>query len=254
MERSVLRSGAAEPSGRFPSTHWAELRAAAREPASDAQTALDDVLRRYQPTVLRYLSFRFAVTRDVAEDLWQSFVVRRILEKRLLSQADPARGRFRTFLVNSLNRHVVSELRRQNARKRCPANGCVPLDMVSEAELAHHSTSPPEDGELHWAQAVIAAALLEMRDDCARSGSMAIWGVFEARVLCPILQDVPPTDYSELVQRFGFASPTQTLNALTTAKRMFRRHLRQVVAQYSADDWEVEDDLRTLSRMLATVR
>ncbi len=227
------------------------MRAAAKSPATDGRVALDGVLRRYQETVLNYLTFKFSVTRDVAEDLWQSFVIQRVLEKRLLTHADPKRGRFRTFLVSALSRFVLSELRRQNARKRSPAEGCVSLDLLGERDLAHLATPAVEGSELHWAQAVIAGTLLNMRAECVQSGAMATWGVFEARVLCPILHDVAPADYAELVRRFDFASPTQTFNALTTAKRMFKRHLRLVIAQYSADDFEVEDELQALRRMLA---
>jgi RNA polymerase sigma-70 factor (ECF subfamily) len=227
------------------------LRAAAQLPAAEGQTALDVVLRRYQESVLNYLGFRFLVAREEAEDLWQGFVMRRILEKRLLTQVDPQRGRFRTFLVSSLNRFVLSELRRQHARKRCPAAGCVSLDTLGERELAHLAAPPADDTELGWAQAVIAGALLNMRADCVRAGAMEIWGVFEGRILSAILNDEPPTKYAELVRRFGFKSPTQTFNALTTAKRMFKRHLRQVIAQYSADDSEVEDELQALKQMLA---
>jgi len=250
MEAIVIGPDRVEPSGRFPSTHWTEVRAAAQLPATDGQTALDRLLRRYQETVLNYLGFRFLVAREVAEDLWQSFVMRRILEKRLLTQADPQRGRFRTFLVSSLNRFVLSELRRQNARKRCPAEGCVSLDTLGERELAQLAAPPADDTELGWAQAVIAGALLNMRADCVHAGAMEIWGVFEGRILSAILNDEPPTEYAELVRRFGFKSPTQTFNALTTAKRMFKRHLRHVIAQYSADDSEVEEELQALRQML----
>jgi len=250
MESTIFQRAAAEPSGRFPSTHWTEVRAAAEAPATDAETALDAVLRRYQETVLNYLGFRFLVPREVAEDLWQSFVLRRILEKRLLSHADPELGRFRTFLVSSLNRFVVSELRRLNARKRCPAEGSVSLDTLSERELAQLVAAPNEDTELHWAQAVIAGALLDMHADCLRSGAVEVWGVFEGRILCPLLEDQPPTEYSELVRRFGFKSPTQTCNALTTAKRMFKRHLRQGIARYAADDPETEEELQVLRQRL----
>ena len=97
---------------------------------------------------------------------------------------------------------------------------------------------------------LIAAALLNMRSECETSNRSDIWGVFEGRLLAAVLEDSPETGYEELIQRFGFKSPSHAFNALNTAKRMFKRHLRSVIAEYAHGDREVEDELRELKERL----
>ena len=101
-----------------------------------------------------------------------------------------------------------------------------------------------------WAQVAINAALLNMRRECETSNRIDIWGVFQGRVLSAMLEDLPETGYQELIERFGFESPTQAFNTLNTAKRMFKRHLRAVIAEYTRDDREVEEELRELKERL----
>jgi RNA polymerase sigma-70 factor (ECF subfamily) len=223
---------------------------AAQAQSDGTQVALDGLLRRYQSAVLSYLVFKFCLSRPEAEDVWQCFVVSRILEKRFLAQADPQRGRFRTFLLSTLNHFVISELRRRNALKRSPGQDFVPLDALTDKESPCQVGPVEDDSEVVWARAVIAGALLNMHAACAQSGMADVWGVFDGRILTPLWKDEPPLAYGELVRRFGFKSPSQAANALITAKRMFKRQLHRVIAQYAADDWEVEEEVQALKRLL----
>ena len=67
----------------------------------------------------------------------------------------------------------------------------------------------------------------------------------------PTLDGIPPADYSQLIDRFGFQSPTQASIALTTAKRMYARALRSAVGQYAQDQNEVESEIEALKKILA---
>ncbi len=165
-------------------------------------------------------------------------------------RADPRRGRFRNLLLSTLDRFVISELRRRHAQKRSPSDELVPLEVLNDSESPQVSSAALEDSELMWTQAVIAGALLDMHAECHRSNLLYIWGVFEGRILWTILEDCRPVDYQALTERFGLRSPAQTFNALTTAKRMFRRHLRRVIAEYASDDVEVEEELRDMRRFV----
>ncbi len=80
---------------------------------------------------------------------------------------------------------------------------------------------------------------------------MEVWGVFEVRILAPILQGTEPADYRELVERFGLRSPSQASNVLITGKRMFERVLRSVVAEYARDERDVDEEIGELREILA---
>ena len=238
--------------GPFPTTHWGVIRSAAADGSPTGSASLDALLSRYRPTVLRYLTRRFHVPREQAEDLWQGFVASRILEGRLLSRANPRRGRFRNLMLRALDRHVIGHLRQEAALKRCPAKGLTHLETLADHECPAAPSAADDDSELDWARAVLAGALLNMRLDCERQGYQDIWTVFNTRVLLPILEDADPLDYPVLVERCHFGSATQACNALSTAKRMFRRHLAAVVKEYAGDNWEAADELRWLQLQLQT--
>jgi len=211
---------------------------------------LDRLFTRYQPALLAHLGFKFRVGEDQTQDLLQSFVAEKILEKELLAHAEPARGRFRTFLLNALDNFVVSHRRKEQAQKRSPGIDVLSVDDLSPADEPQHNDPPIDQTDVAWAQAAINAALINMRHECEAANRTDIWGVFEGRVLSAILEEKPETDYQALIERFGFGSPSQAFNTLNTAKRMFKRHLREVIAEYSRDDREVEEELTELKERL----
>jgi hypothetical protein len=91
-----------------------------------------------------------------------------------------------------------------------------------------------------------------MREECERSGRGHLYQLFDARVLAPILTGAPPESYETLAPRLGLGSDADAANLLVTCKRMFARHLRQIVGEYAgsapgAVDAEIADLRRILS-------
>jgi len=237
-------------SSRLPSTHWSEIASANHTRQQKSREALDRLLTRYQTALLAHITFKFRAPEDAAQDLLQSFVAEKILENELLAQANPARGRFRTFLLNALDNFIVSQRRKEQAQKRSPGADVLCVDELSPADEPQYNDAPSDRAEAVWAQEVIAAALMNMRSECETSNRLDVWGVFEGRLLSAVLEESPETGYEELIQRFGFKSPSHAFNALNTAKRMFKRHLQSVIAEYAPGDTEVVEELRELKERL----
>src|SRR5438874_10551281 len=102
----------------FPTTRWSVLdRLAAGEP-NPSGPELDDLLRRYYPALKAHLVIDHGVAGEAAEDLLQEFVLRKVLERGVLSSADQSRGRFRTFLLAVLDRFVIDQSRRGAVRRK----------------------------------------------------------------------------------------------------------------------------------------
>ena len=104
---------------------------------------------------------------------------------------------------------------------------------------------------LAWARRVIAESLARMQAECSGSGRADVWGVFECRLLAPMLDGAEPMPYEALVERFALRSPAQASNVLITGKRMFERALRAVVGEYVADEAEVDEEIAELRQILA---
>ncbi len=237
--------------GEFPHTQWSLVARACVPPDQGASHALNELLRMYGPVLKKHLVRDMNFAPHAAADLVQDFVARKILEKNALASADSARGRFRVFLLRTFNNFVVSEIRRSRALKRAPNNAnAVSLDDnpdLAVADAPFHRTL-----DLEWARQIMAQAIERMRMECAKKGRGDLWEVFSCRVLEPTLDQAPVPSYESLVERFGFASPTQASNLLITAKRMFRRALTDTVRDTVADDSQVEEEIRDLKAILST--
>lgn len=227
---------------RFPDTHWSMIRRAGGGEAG--RQALNQVLTRYLPVLRSYLTGHCRMTAADADDLLHGFVIDKILEQRLMERADPARGRFRSLLLSTLENYRTSRYRAANARRRSPGEGGhAPLE---EADDVPASDDPSASFDVAWAQGVISTAVEVMRAECANAGQTAIWTVFEERVLRPAREGVEPTAYDVLVRRLKLSSTTEAQNRLGTAKRMFRRHLEATIAQFATGPRDAEAELRDL--------
>lgn len=233
----------------FPTTHWSLMEVIRRGDVRVRQQALEQFLVRYLPALRAHLVRTRNVPRQDAEDLLQEFVAKRILERDLVSRVEPGVGRFRTFLLKSLDHFLIDQLRRQRACKRSPGGGrLVPIDDEKDEGPVSGGCADPFD--IAWARRVIHEALRRMQEHCAAQGRLDLWEVFRCRLVEPLLEGVPPAGYEALVAQFRLKSPAQASNVLASAKRMYARTLRAVVAEYAADEEEIEAELRDLREIL----
>ncbi|MBN2475456.1 MAG: hypothetical protein JXB62_12670 [Pirellulales bacterium] len=234
----------------FPSTRWSLVAQAGLEDSQARREALQQLLERYVPALRAHLVQQKRLPAEKADDLVQEFVTGKILEKDLIARADQRLGKLRTFLLTALDRFVKNQLRDERAKKRAPTDGAI-LSFDDRYGGLPGGQQPSQIFDVAWAHGVIGEALDQMRQECEVSDRLEVWGVFECRVVKPILEGAEPVDYDQLVARFGFRSPTQASNILTTAKRMYARALRAAVGQYAESQQEIESELRELREILA---
>lgn len=216
--------------------------------AGNQNEAMGELLSRYLPALKSHFVLRKKLAPDRVDDLLQSFIATKVLAGDFLSRARRDKGRFRSFLLASVERHVIDAFREENAQKRSPGQGMM-LSLDALPDISGGQLGNVFDTA--WAREVIAEALRRVQRECEASGRAAFWGVFEARVVAPALEGQKPPGYDTLVAKFGFDSPMQASNALITAKRMFARALRSVVAEYAKDEREVDSEIQELRMALA---
>src|SRR4030095_14328599 len=103
--------------GRFNTTHWSVVLACSGEnDTRQAHEALAKLFQTYWYPLYAYTRRRGYGEQD-AQDLVQAFCVH-LQEKHALAKADPQRGRFRTFLLSSLQNFLANEKARAHAQKR----------------------------------------------------------------------------------------------------------------------------------------
>src|SRR5215471_19173306 len=87
-------------SGDFCTTHWSVVLRAGQSDSRLARAALEELCQGYWYPIYSFVRRRGFSPED-AQDLTQEFFSR-LLAKRGLASVDPAKGRFRSFLLVSL--------------------------------------------------------------------------------------------------------------------------------------------------------
>jgi RNA polymerase sigma-70 factor (ECF subfamily) len=154
-----------------------------------------------------------------AQDLTQAFFAR-LLEKHAISQADPARGRFRSFLLASLKHFAANERERSSAGKRgggIPAISLGVADAEGRYQLEASSNETPERiFDRRWASTLLARALTRLEADASEGGRRQL---FEALRIY-LTGDQPELTYAETAARLGMSEGRS--GVLRRLRRKFR--------------------------------
>jgi len=232
----------------FPTTHWSQVARAGTGDSSSRPQALEKLLRLYLPAFRAHVIRVLRVPASDADDLVQGFVCDRIVAEGLIARADQTRGRFRTYLLTALDRHIARVRRYDSAKMRRPEDGAASLDETIDCPAGEPAAA--EMFDIEWARATIAQAIEQMRKEC-EGGREDLWRIFRARVLGPTLEGIEPAPYAQLAEELNLPSVDAAANLTVTAKRMFGRCLRAVVGRYAQEN-ELEQEINDLRQILAS--
>jgi RNA polymerase sigma factor (sigma-70 family) len=233
----------------FPSTHWSRVVAAGDPDAPQAREALSTLCTAYWYPLYAYIRRR-GHDPEGARDLTQDFFAR-ILEKGLLAEADPGRGRFRSFLRTVCAHYLANRRDRENAQKRGGGRPVLPIDATdAEGRYARepsHDLTAERIFDRSWALTLLGRVFDGLRreyDDAGRGATFE-----ELRV---VLTDGPKSaSYAEIAARLG-----STEGAVRVAVHRLRRRygflLRQEIAATLDDSAQVDDEIHALFAALET--
>jgi RNA polymerase sigma-70 factor (ECF subfamily) len=232
--------------GAFPATQWTLILAAGEGGGSAADEALAELCRAYWFPVYAFIR-RLGNSADEAQDLTQEFFAR-FLERRHFTSADPARGRFRSFLLTCVKHFLVDEADRRNAEKRGGRAVLLPLELRDgenhyEREFADNDT-PERLFERTWARTLMARVNENLRSACAREGR---GDQFEQ--LRQFLPGADPGSYSEVARDLG-ASEGALKVAVHRMRRRYREMFRGEIANLVSRPDLVDDEVRYLLQVL----
>jgi RNA polymerase sigma-70 factor (ECF subfamily) len=241
-----------EPLQGFPATQWSLVNRARQTDEVARQSAMGDFLHRYLPALRAHLIAERRVTRERADDLLQGFVADKIIEQGLLDHAQQGRGKFRSFLLVTLDNYVISLHRSERAAKRSPPMGLAELGEAARQMVG--GQDPARTFNLAWARELIAEALRRMQAECRESGRADLWRIFQGRVVRPAYENEKPVGYQQLVRELGLSAPLEACHLLTTAKRMFTRNLRSAASEYVGSEGDTDAEIEDLRQTIAPHR
>jgi hypothetical protein len=181
-------------------------------------------------------------------DLTQGFFHEVVLERQLFEHADQLKGRFRTYLLTTLQRFVAEQYRKTHAKRRMPRSSLTSmasLDLL-DTENVESEATPEQIFQYTWAVELMDRALNEIQREYAGSNKTQYWQVFNDRVVIPILDNSAPPSLTELCRRYSIQPEKKVSNMIITVKRRFQGILRRILSETMEADVSVEDELADL--------
>jgi len=227
----------------FATTRWSLVLDAGAEMTPRGRAALGTLCELYWYPLYAYLRRRGQTAED-AQDLTQGFFAR-LLEKQALNVVDPSRGRFRSFLLASLDHYVSNQRDRDQAQKRGGSTPPISLDIAMAEDLYTREPADPWTPEKifdrNWALALLGRVLARLREELHAEGK----GEFVDALQGYLSTDEAPASYEELAKKLNM-----TEGALRVAVHRLRRRYRAVlydeIAQTVATPEEIDLELEYL--------
>lgn len=230
----------------FQPTRWSVVLASAQTQAPGAQSAMAELCKTYwQP--LYAFARRRGHDHHRAQDMIQGFFLS-LIESKSLSRVDPHKGKFRSYLLASLQNHMASEHTRDNAQKRGGGLKFVSLDDEdSDARYNSECSNLPAETafEREWAIAAVEAAISKLEEDFVKRDKAHVFQALKPY----LLGEQPIGAYDKTAAELGL-----TAGAIRTGvhrlRHDFRMHLRREVAKTVDSPDQIDEEMRHLRTTL----
>ncbi len=233
----------------FQTTCWSLVRKAGSGVEAEALQALAVLCESYWYPIYAFIR-RSGRNKHDAEDLTQGFFVR-LLEKGALTQANPAKGRLRTFLLTCARNYLSNEHNRASAGKRGAhlitsfdhewaeqRFACEPVDDLTPDRLYQR----------RWALTLLEHALQVLKQECHDAGKSDQFA--SLRPLLGFSRETTP-DYAALAARLGCKE-----SVLRTRVFRLRQRWREILFEQvslTLEDPTADEIKAELSELLACV-
>jgi RNA polymerase sigma factor (sigma-70 family) len=236
--------------GRFASTQWTVVFAAAQSHAPEAEQALEELCRAYRQPLYAFAR-RKGWPHEDAEDLTQQFFAGRVITKLVLKGLDPQQGKFRTWLLNSFQNFMSNERARAQAQKRGGDAVIVSVDAQdSQGEYLVQPGCTPTPEQFYdrsWGETVLERARARIEFTYDQKGERALFQ--ELSQFLPGKQNQPA--YGTLSAKLGLTEAALKMRVSRLRKELgqaVRAELKRTVAT----ERDLDDELRYLRSVLST--
>jgi len=231
---------------RFTTTHWSVVLSAKGPHAAEA---LEKLCGTYWAALYAYVRREGHAPADAA-DLTQAFFAR-FLEKQFLQDVDRQKGKFRSFLLKTLNHFLADEWRHAHAEKREGAHLVISINAEEwETRYGHELASevtPEKIFERRWAMTLFDQALARLREESGQAGTGRHFDLLKD-FLSSASSDGA---YATVANQLGLSPGTIAVQVHRLRKR-YGELVRDEVAHTVTSPDEVEEELRHLLGVLGS--
>jgi len=220
---------------------------AGKKGSAESMQALEELCRRYWRPLYAYVR-RQGHTPEDAQDLTQAFF-ERFLRQEYVSLADPNRGKFRTFLMRSMEHFLINEWAKERALKRGGEYRIVSLQEqeAEERYLSERSgnSTPAQIFEKRWALTLLDQVLARLRAEFSSPDKQALFEALKGSVL----GEEAEASYQQIGLKLGMAEGAVKI-AVHRMRQRYRELLRAEVAHTVQTTAEVDEELKHLAAVL----
>lgn len=227
----------------FTTTHWSSVLHAGGNDSPSARAALERLCAAYWYPLYAHVRRRGCGPDDAADLTQEFFAV--LLRRNSLANVGPEKGRFRTFLLTSLDYFLHDQSARDRAAKRGGGVALIQLDALDAEqrfalEPATHET-PDKAFDRRWAAALLEQAFARLEIEQTQTGKTELF----AQLKPFLAREIEPGEYDVLAGELGMASNT-IAKTVQRLRLRARELLLDEAAQTVAAAGDVEKELREL--------
>jgi RNA polymerase sigma factor (sigma-70 family) len=229
----------------FRPTRWSVVLLSAQSKAPGSQAALTALCRLYWYPLYAFVRRRGYNPED-AQDLTQGFFLH-LLDHKALAQVDPLKGKFRSFLLASIQNYLSKQVDRARCLKRGGKTEFIPLDTKNAEdryllEPADYLTAE-KIFDARWALTLLDEAMSLLSVEYAGQGKMATF-----KALKPFLRPIDNealAPYEQVAGQLGVGvSAVKTL--IHRLRKRYTALLRAEVARTVSDPGEIDEEVHAL--------
>jgi RNA polymerase sigma-70 factor (ECF subfamily) len=227
----------------FKTTDWEMIAEACSPSIARRDGAIQRLFEAYRAPIEAWLR-QCGSDPQRSGELAQDFFVTVIMERDLLSAADPAKGKLRILLKNAARRYRIDSIRRESARQRAES-GAAQRDGAP-------CSSMPSDAEFdaEWARQQLQIALNRARDLMLATGRDREWAVFELAVLMPSVHGTQRPPMAEIARATGLPGAEAASNLLLQARRRVQAMFKEVVSETVGAAGDFQEELLHVESVL----
>jgi RNA polymerase sigma factor (sigma-70 family) len=245
LEQSSSAGGAT----RFQTTRWSVVLVSAQSHAPGSKDAFADLCKLYWYPLYAFIRHRRHSPED-AEDLVQGFFLH-LVEHKTLGRVDRSKGKFRSFLLASLQNFLSDEADRARCLKRGGKTEFVRLDLEAAEDRyllePVDTLSPEKIFDARWAIALIGEALNRLNREYTAQGKAA---TFQAlRAFLDPLNTKSLASYEEVAAQLK-VSVGSVKTLIHRLRKQYTAFVREEICRTVSDSADVDSEIHQLCEAL----
>jgi DNA-directed RNA polymerase specialized sigma24 family protein len=234
---------------RFRTTQWSVVLLSAQSQAAGSEAALAELCRLYWYPLYGFVRRR-GYHPDDARDLTQGFFLH-LLEHKTLTHIDPSKGKFRSFLLASLQKYLTVEATRARCLKRGGAIEFVFLDAKSAEDryqLEPLDTLTPEIiFDARWAMALLGEAKSRLAQEYAADGKTSTFETLKPFLDVENKKESPSYETTANILRIGVGAVKSLIHRL---RGQYTALVREEIARTVPDALDIDAEIHDLCEAL----